>query len=172
MCNENTSSFTEEQEPGCQNPTVGDQQSDSIDQSLCKLVLYVSAYYPPNLPIVLSLGHGNKIHSFWSPPTLKICAMSCFFNEFKGHHACAVLPVISWYCLLLDLTPDGFAMELFKYHPPAPVFLPLQGAATQSWSGVSNQAVFKACSVSARVGVPAFSDVNRVCHGTAQDSEL
>jgi len=57
MCNENTSSFTEEQEPGCQNPTVGYQQSDSIDQTLCKLVLFVSTYCPPNLhvPIVLSL---------------------------------------------------------------------------------------------------------------------
>jgi len=34
MSNANTSSFTEEQEPGCQNPTVGDQQSESVDQTL------------------------------------------------------------------------------------------------------------------------------------------
>ena len=33
MTNANAYLFTEEQEPSCQNPTVGDKQSESVDCS-------------------------------------------------------------------------------------------------------------------------------------------
>jgi len=117
------------------------------------------------------LGHGNEIHSFWSPPSLKIHAALCFFIRVqRSPRMCSTSSnlMVVFTAGSMHWIHDGKVETVYQHLS----FWLFKNSHFQSWSGISNRAIFKACNVSARLGlVRTFANLHHVCHGAARDSE-
>jgi len=94
-----------------------------------------------------------------------------FINKFKDHHTRAVLPgILQHNFLLLDLIHWDLLRNCWITICPSDLS---RSSYFQSWSR-SNQAAFKACTVSARLveGPALLINLHQVCPGAAWDSEL